>query len=216
MLLTVQTLWCTYQKELLLCSIWKMTSLILLKSLTHRVTVNIIAWPSKCKKGYPDWALLEVWMDTPPFHSLRLTIEHQEQAHRLCLKSRTIAVKLGAPIHQQWHFLLQIKEYCHIDRPGEGNNHSLFIPRDVNTTYHLFTFSWKHTAQLNVKNIECYRNYRMTVSVQMSRYLCQVASGSRTMHSGHWGQWKKHFVQAHILSKTRNWHYTIHKKNTQT
>lgn len=30
-------------------------------------------------------------------------------------------------------------------------------------------------------------------------YLCLATSGSRTRHSGRWGQWRKHSVQAHIL-----------------
>lgn len=44
-------------------------------------------------KGYPDWTVFEVWVDAPPLHSLRLTVEDQQQTAGLRLHGEEKANK---------------------------------------------------------------------------------------------------------------------------
>lgn len=60
----------------------------------HRATTSINLWGLSHQlnhkgKGYPDGTVFEAWMDTPPLHSLGLTIEDQEQTDRLRLMEPT-------------------------------------------------------------------------------------------------------------------------------
>ncbi len=87
-------------------------------------------------KGYPDRAVFKARVDTPPLHSLGLTVEHQQQADRLRLTERR---QEETPY---WHyvtvvlFFLQLVTHMsslHNSSQCGLNRGELFIPLTQNT-----------------------------------------------------------------------------------